>query len=116
MQTPTANTILANLRVHAEDRNIDLALLDRVERWLATFQREVGTTWRDPDQLFYCDAEKHIEFTWHGERDITIEVAIDTATYIRSWGTAISDFECGPCSTQQERIGLWQWMREQEGI
>lgn len=112
----TAIAILANLRTHAEDRGIDPALLDHVEQWLATFRQEVGKTWREPDVVNYDAAEQHIAFTWRGSRDITVEVAMRTCTYIKSWGTNISDFEVGSLSVLQERIGLWCWMREQEGI
>ncbi len=110
----TAITKLDNLRAHVDDRGIDLALVERAETWLNAIRQVAGPTWREPDYVFYDDAEKEIQFTWYGKRDLGIAVKLESVEYIKMWGPDINNHMLsGTISTAQEQISLWRWLREE---
>ena len=109
----TAIEKLDGLRVHVDDRGIDLALVDRAETWLNAMRHVAGPTWKEPGYVFYDNAEKEIQFTWYGRRDLGIAILLDRIEYIKMWSLDPDDMESGTISTLKEQMDLWHWLREE---
>lgn len=109
--TGPASAKLTTLRAHAEERNLNMALIERAETWIVAFQQECGETWQEPVRVFYDDVEPEIEFNWYSARNLAIGVTAGTVEY-SAWDDAGTYDKDGDANTPEERAALWQWLRE----